>query len=668
MWSDNESDLDLLGFLHLATAIESIVDNEALLPATIGVYGDWGSGKSSLLQMARAALAQKEGRLVLSFNGWLFEGYEDAKTALTGTILDELVEHKKLTAKGKELFLKLVRRLDKMRVAGVASRAALAYAAGGLPALGLSAGTDFATLSSEAWSKAKEVDPEKLGEFWKESDNEQNLRRGIREFRKDFEELIKETSINTLVVIIDDLDRCAPDTIIETLEAIKLFLFVPRTAFILGADERLVKYAVRRRFPELPGERVEVGRDYLEKLIQFPIRVPPLGRAEMETYIGLLLTRIAGLYPEEFEKIRHAVVNCEPSALLEVRLNHGVVQNILGKVSPDLADNLALAQRIAPVLANGLLGNPRQCKRFLNALMMRLGMAESRKVKLKQRVLAKLMLLEYFRPESFRKLAELQAEELGKPAELASAEKSHKPRPPIATADAKKKESDNVTDGSRSVGASVVFSGQKSSTQGARGGLLEPTRAEAMDAVSDELPNWLSDAWTVDWLRSEPTLADEDLRPYFFFARDTLGPLGGAAQRMSPRAQEILTELFHDSEAVRGNAIKKSAELNGADVSAVFEEIANKARREEDMGAANSAFRMAFDWVGAHQELFGQITALLDSLPEAELPMTAVIKLEKICSLAEQRQIAKKMMEKWAASSSNVPLKNAANARLKKMK
>ncbi|MFL6209210.1 MAG: P-loop NTPase fold protein [Pyrinomonadaceae bacterium] len=47
-----------------------------------------------------------------------------------------------------------------------------------------------------------------------------------------------------MVVFIADLDRCFPDTIIETLEAIKLFLFVPGTAFILGADERLIEYAI----------------------------------------------------------------------------------------------------------------------------------------------------------------------------------------------------------------------------------------------------------------------------------------------------------------------------------------------------------------------------------------------------------------------------------------
>jgi hypothetical protein len=114
------------------------------------------------------------------------------------------------------------------------------------------------------------------------------LPKAVRDFRDEFEALLKETDIGKLVVVIDDLDRCLPETIIETLEAIKLFLFTPRTAFILGADERLVRYALRKRFPELPGQNTEVGRDYLEKLIQFPIHIPPLDAGELKTYINLL--------------------------------------------------------------------------------------------------------------------------------------------------------------------------------------------------------------------------------------------------------------------------------------------------------------------------------------------------------------------------------------------
>ena len=90
VWSDNEADIDLLGFDHLKTAVMSIISDPALLPATIGVYGDWGSGKSSLMRMVQEDLKTKEDVVVLSFNGWLFEGYEDAKTALMGSIIDEI--------------------------------------------------------------------------------------------------------------------------------------------------------------------------------------------------------------------------------------------------------------------------------------------------------------------------------------------------------------------------------------------------------------------------------------------------------------------------------------------------------------------------------------------------------------------------------------------------
>lgn len=82
MWSDNEADFDLLNACHLVAAVTTTVTDERLLPLTLGVYGAWGSGKSSVILISRAVLEQDESILSVSFNGWQFEGYEDAKAAL----------------------------------------------------------------------------------------------------------------------------------------------------------------------------------------------------------------------------------------------------------------------------------------------------------------------------------------------------------------------------------------------------------------------------------------------------------------------------------------------------------------------------------------------------------------------------------------------------------
>src|SRR5260370_13044287 len=100
----------------------------------------------------------------------------------------------------------------------------------------------------------------------------------IRTFRDDFETLLSASDIKALVVLIDDLDRCSPDRLIENLEAIKLFLAVPRTAFVIAADERIVRHAISRRYDvqqlrdeqSAAQEPYDLVTDYLEKLIQVP--------------------------------------------------------------------------------------------------------------------------------------------------------------------------------------------------------------------------------------------------------------------------------------------------------------------------------------------------------------------------------------------------------------
>ena len=92
----------------------------------------------------------------------------------------------------------------------------------------------------------------------------------------------------TLVVFVDDLDRCLPKNAISTLESIHLLLFLKRSAFVVAADNEFIRGAVRGHF-EGTGISGEVATNYFDKLIQVPLHVPRLGSNEAKAYLALLL-------------------------------------------------------------------------------------------------------------------------------------------------------------------------------------------------------------------------------------------------------------------------------------------------------------------------------------------------------------------------------------------
>jgi predicted KAP-like P-loop ATPase len=80
--SDNETKLDLLNNEAISKTIVMLIRERPEHPITIGVHGDWGAGKSSVLEMIELALEPEKDVLCLKFNGWRFQGFEDAKIAL----------------------------------------------------------------------------------------------------------------------------------------------------------------------------------------------------------------------------------------------------------------------------------------------------------------------------------------------------------------------------------------------------------------------------------------------------------------------------------------------------------------------------------------------------------------------------------------------------------
>ncbi|HXQ33766.1 MAG TPA: P-loop NTPase fold protein [Anaerolineales bacterium] len=651
MWSDNETDVDLLRYRYLVASVLRLIRNDDLLPTTIGIFGDWGTGKSSLIKMIEKEVSGDPSTMCLSFSGWLFEDYNDAKTALMGSILDAIQDHVKedenLLRKTGHLLHKLINRVNWFQAVMIAGRYAVP-AAVGLPKitlanLGIDLVQRLAMLPSALVDKfkAKGIDEKDIEKLIKESaDTPEEVRRDIRDFRKDFAALLDKAEIKRLVVFIDDLDRCDPDNIIATLEAIKLFLFVPGTAFILGADERLVQYAVRRRFPELPGTDTEVGRDYLEKLVQFPVRLPPLGGTEIQSYINILFAKLQ-LGEADFNKVCEHVAQFRPNQVSDLAYDIETCRALLsgGAVPAQLELDLDLTAQIAPVLTPGLGGNPRRTKRFLNTLLLRMWMSEDRGLHLQRQVLSKLMLLEYLKPEFFKQLATLQATQVGQPLELSRAEEFL--RQLSTEEDAEQQEYEDGVDGK----TNGKVKRKKSSSSNVR--RLVQTDLQA------EIQSWLADEWMQRWLVSEPALRDVDLRPYFYVAHDKVGVLDDAQTRLSPAAADVLNRLLDSHEATRTIGLRRAEALSDPDATALFESLARRLRQAESLDNT-SPQSVIFKLMEHRPELIPQVVALFSSLPENKITAAVPRAIQSITRDTASAGAAHALLVRWEKSNNRL--------------
>jgi integrase len=311
-------------------------------------------------------------------NTWLFEGYDDAKAALLGAVLLELSEHKNFGPKLRDGIISLLKSVNWMRatrlaMTHVALPAAAAFFTGGVAAIpaavALSTGLSGLTAASApAASEAKDesAPDEDLGLIKTEKPDAEAM--NVRTFRDRFAKLLSDGGITTLVVIVDDLDRCTPERIVDNLEAVKLFLSAEQTAFVIGADRRIVEHAIRARYASraVEGNDEESRRlvkDYLEKLVQVPYSLPRLSTTEIETYMTLLFCNhhlnegdfgvCVTACNENRAKNRYASFG-----YAAVRLALKKSQLDKSDLSPALTAALTFSASAAPLIADGLKGNP----------------------------------------------------------------------------------------------------------------------------------------------------------------------------------------------------------------------------------------------------------------------------------------------------------------------
>lgn len=304
MWNDIETTTDYLHFSVVSKTVAELIIESGNSPISIGISGSWGAGKSSMVKMIGKDLNDQSGSdeyIFLEFNAWLYQGYEDAKSALLQAVTTKLTEeirNKKINEKSEigQKFKKFLKRVNWFQV----SKLVFPLVAGVIPgAAPVGAIANFVnSIKSSLNNRGKrsensekintaieELLPELDGVFKDNEEMTEPATKQLEEIRIEFEEILEALKVK-LVVLVDDLDRCMPETAISTLEAMRLLLFVRRTAFIIAADEQMIRNGVRAHFN---GVELSDGlvTSYFDKLIQVPIKIPHLGVAEVKSYIVL---------------------------------------------------------------------------------------------------------------------------------------------------------------------------------------------------------------------------------------------------------------------------------------------------------------------------------------------------------------------------------------------
>ena len=388
MWADNETTQDLLGYQVHADLLKKIILADEMLPISIGVFGNWGSGKSSLMLLLYDGIKEwKEANpacniLQIQFNSWQFEDFDSTKLTVVETILDSL---KRDIANRTDLGEKIdvfFQKIDFLKAGVFVLKKAF---------------ENLTPNRIKKWLPSKDdIDKITGDKEYNELFNEVssgNSSKFIAKFRLIFEKLIEETEYKAIIVYIDDLDRCAPERIIDCLEAVKLFVNVKNTAFVIGADERIIEYAIKTHYP-IEQEKEEISSpfsDYLEKLIQLPYKIPRLSDNEQETYITLLLCKntldrntfnnVHRKYVEFRRKDKHSKYNIENIKSHNTNIDFKSIECML---------------TIVPIMKQFLNGNPRQLKRFMNTLYVRKELATVAGFDtIQPDILVKLMVLEY---------------------------------------------------------------------------------------------------------------------------------------------------------------------------------------------------------------------------------------------------------------------------------
>jgi hypothetical protein len=283
---EKNSRADGLGFQTYA----HVLGNAALGtqgPFTIGIFGEWGTGKTSLMHLMQSYLNKDKNVVTVWFNAWRYEKEEHPIVPLLATIIRELQLNRTftqgLTNQGREL-------LNALRAVAYGFSAKSTLKVPGLAEI------EASFVAKEMVDRAESLSNDPL------------LGRSL--YYEAFERL-SATKIGNgkkIVVFVDDLDRCFPDLAIKLLESIKLVLSQSGFVFVLGVARTVIEGYLQHRYQKEYGLENFEGELYLDKIVQLPFHIPP-HHERVNQFCNSLLKQLDSSDTDVFATILPTIAN-----------------------------------------------------------------------------------------------------------------------------------------------------------------------------------------------------------------------------------------------------------------------------------------------------------------------------------------------------------------------
>lgn len=292
------------GYALLADALLGVLRADRQGAFVLGIHGPWGTGKTTLLRAVQARLQKDPASILVAFNAWKYQEREALWRALIVHVLEALRAEKvgdpaEIDRLERALYAGFTEKENgalKVDWGAAATEAMLMAMRVGtanlVPGTAIDRIGDFLNgLFGKEVGKGKDDDVaksvERVGKVLTRAVIEKQVHQvtSIEQFVTDFRELVKLAGDRRLCVLVDDLDRCLPESSLEVFEAIKLFLDAPQCTYVLALDRDVIRRGLAIRYRDA-GAGVVDPDEYIEKTISLSFDLPPLPTADAQNLLN----------------------------------------------------------------------------------------------------------------------------------------------------------------------------------------------------------------------------------------------------------------------------------------------------------------------------------------------------------------------------------------------